>query len=982
MRLVSYDCEVFAHDWLVTLKDKETGVYTCIWNDNEALKMALSDDCIYVGFNSKHYDQYIIKAIAAGFAPEEIKKVNDFIIAGGQGWQCPLLDGIYFRFSNVDIRDDTQQGLSLKAIEGHLGMSVKGSSVPFDIDRPLTPEEKAETEFYCKHDVDTAERLIDIRKDYLKNKINLGRLAGLDEVKAMGMTNAKLTAAMLKATKKPHDDERKYVYPDNLRKEYIPPEVFAFFDRMYDETIPDSELFKGKFNLTIGECPVTLGYGGIHGAIPNFFWEESEHRGIWNEDVGSYYPHLCTINGYTSRNIPSPQIYEDILDRRMKAKAAGDKHTANALKLVCNTTYGCLLNQYNDLYDPLMGRSVCISGQLYLLELAEHCYQEIEGLRIVQLNTDGIMVECDKKDYDTLTTICAEWQSRTGFDLEEDTVIKIAQKDVNNYVEVQPGGKAKAKGGYLVKGIAPAGAFNINNSCVIVATALKEFFVNGTPVEDTINSCDDIFQFQIIAKAGAKYREAYHVVDGEKRSVQKVNRVYATADERYGKIFKVKAEDDSEAKIDSLPEHCIIDNDNELSIDEVDRSFYIAMAKKRVDDFKGIKPEKTKKPRRTKKMATTTKTANVYQKLLTARAKFLEANVEKTSHKCVDNLMRVIETWHLTDYDKKEEIKMSNSPLVVYTNLSPNHSGQRTHSIDRITPHCVVGQLSAENICGCFISTSRQASCNYGIGTDGRISMSVEEKNRSWCSSSRENDQRAVTIECASDKTAPYAFNGAVYASLVNLCVDICQRNGKSKLLWLGDKNKTLAYAPKSDEMVLTVHRWFANKSCPGDWLYNRLGNLATEVTKRLTGGSTDTGKVDVPSDGKTLYRVQTGAFSKRSNADAWAAKLKAAGFNTYIVQMGNLYKVQVGAYSQKSNAENMMVKLKAVGYDAFITTKSGTAAGTAKKSAAEIAKEIYNGTCSDARWSSWGNGADRVNRLKQAGYDPSEVQSEVNKLF
>lgn len=327
------------------------------------------------------------------------------------------------------------------------------------------------------------------------------------------------------------------------------------------------------------------------------------------------------------------------------------------------------------------------------------------------------------------------------------------------------------------------------------------------------------------------------------------------------------------------------------------------------------------------------------------------------------------------------------SPRYAQVDVSVDNRGSvtvvvATHSIDRITPHCVVGQLSAESICGCFISTSRQASCNYGIGTDGRISMSVEEKNRSWCSSSRENDQRAVTIECASDKTAPYAFNDAVYASLVNLCVDICQRNGKSKLLWLDDKNKTLAYAPKSDEMVLTVHRWFANKSCPGDWLYNRLGNLAAEVTKRLTGGSTDTGKVDVPSDGKTLYRVQTGAFSKRSNADAWAAKLKAAGFDTYIVQMDNLYKVQVGAYSQKSNAENMMAKLKANGYDAFITTKSGTAAGTAKKSAAEIAKEIYNGTCSDSRWSSWGNGADRINRLKQAGYDPSEVQSEVNKLF
>ena len=325
---------------------------------------------------------------------------------------------------------------------------------------------------------------------------------------------------------------------------------------------------------------------------------------------------------------------------------------------------------------------------------------------------------------------------------------------------------------------------------------------------------------------------------------------------------------------------------------------------------------------------------------------------------------------------------MSNSSLVSYTKISPNKTSPRQQKIDRITPHCVVGQLSAESICGCFTSPSRQASCNYGIGTDGRISLCVEEKDRSWCSSSGANDHRAITIECASDMTTPYAMNGNVYESLIKLCVDICNRYEKSKLIWFGDKDKTLNYAPKSDEMILTVHRWFDNKSCPGDWLYNRLGNLATEVTKRLTGGSADTGKVDVPSDGKTLYRVQVGAFSKRSNADAWAAKLKAAGFDTYIVQMGNLYKVQVGAYSQKSNAENMMAKLKAAGYDAFITTKSGTADGTAKKSAAEIAKEIYNGTCSDARWSSWGNGADRVNRLKQAGYEPSEVQSEVNKLF
>lgn len=178
----------------------------------------------------------------------------------------------------------------------------------------------------------------------------------------------------------------------------------------------------------------------------------------------------------------------------------------------------------------------------------------------------------------------------------------------------------------------------------------------------------------------------------------------------------------------------------------------------------------------------------------------------------------------------------TNSPLVTYTKLSPNHSGQRTHGIDRITPHCVVGQLTAAGICGCFTSPAREASCNYGIGTAGDIGMCVEEKNRSWCSSSSSNDQRAVTIECASDMSEPYAMNSAVYATLILLCTDICRRNGKKKLLWLGDKATTLNYSPKADEMVLTVHRWFANKSCPGDWLYSKMGELAAKVTAALGG--------------------------------------------------------------------------------------------------------------------------------------------------
>lgn len=176
----------------------------------------------------------------------------------------------------------------------------------------------------------------------------------------------------------------------------------------------------------------------------------------------------------------------------------------------------------------------------------------------------------------------------------------------------------------------------------------------------------------------------------------------------------------------------------------------------------------------------------------------------------------------------------TNSPLVTYVRLSPNHSGLRTHVIDRITPHCVVGQLSVEALGDTFLPAQRQASSHYGIGPDGRVAMYVEEKNRSWCSSSRANDQRAVTIECASDTSAPYAMNETVFETLVTLCADICRRNGKSRLLWIPDKEAALAYEPKKDEMLLTVHRWFADKSCPGDWLYSRLGTLAWQVTDRM----------------------------------------------------------------------------------------------------------------------------------------------------
>lgn len=178
--------------------------------------------------------------------------------------------------------------------------------------------------------------------------------------------------------------------------------------------------------------------------------------------------------------------------------------------------------------------------------------------------------------------------------------------------------------------------------------------------------------------------------------------------------------------------------------------------------------------------------------------------------------------------------RMNNSPLATVTQISPNRNSPRNHKIDRITIHCFVGQVTAARGLQVFLPTSKQASCNYVVGHDGSIGLCVDEGDRSWCSSSSSNDNRAVTIETASESTAPYKVTDKAYSALLDLVTDICRRNGAKRLLWFGDKDKTLAYTPKDGEMVMTVHRWFANKSCPGDYLYERHGEIAAEVTRRL----------------------------------------------------------------------------------------------------------------------------------------------------
>lgn len=312
---------------------------------------------------------------------------------------------------------------------------------------------------------------------------------------------------------------------------------------------------------------------------------------------------------------------------------------------------------------------------------------------------------------------------------------------------------------------------------------------------------------------------------------------------------------------------------------------------------------------------------------------------------------------------------MSNSPLVNYMQISPNRYSPRNHKIDTITIHCVVGQCSVETLGGIFAPVSRQASSNYGIGPDGRIGMYVEEKDASWCSSSYENDNRAITIEVASDTTHPYAVTDKAYNALIELVTDICKRNGIKKLLWKGDKS----LIGQTDKQNMTVHRWFENKACPGDYLYNLHGDIANKVNAKLG--------VNEPAEkNKVTYYVQIGAYSIKANAENKLKLVKAKGFSdAFITKVGNIYKVQTGAFNIKTNADTQLDKVKKAGFkDAFVTTIGGGAVVTqttsAKKSVEEVAKEVIAGK--------WGVGAERKTALEKAGYNYSAVQAEVNKLL
>lgn len=636
-----FDIEVFKYNWLVSIYELDTGTWHDFWdNDIEIMRLYLEEnENILSGFNIKHYDNPVVMAMLNDYDVCEIKAVNDKIIIDGKlAMDIEECRGQRW-YSSFDLMDDTQVGTSLKGFEAHMGFPIVESSVPFDIDRTLTEDEKKETVYYCHKDIEATIHLMYERRDYLATKKRLGARKDIPAEEAMYMTNAKLTAKYLGAVMQKHDDDFAYQFPDNILYQYIDKGVIEFFKGIREGDLLLEDKAK-SYNGRIGNCEYRVGAGGIHGCNGVYNMRADDEHLILNDDVNQFYPSMIVENGYLSRNVPNPDDYKQVTIERKKAKAAGNKKDANSLKLVNNTTYGAQKNRYNALYDPLMALSICLSGQLYLLELATHLYQDAH-VELIQLNTDGVMFRIHKDNLETAREILREWQERTHFTLEEDEIELIIQKDVNNYLERQVNGSKKVKGGALVRGISPVGAFSINNNATIIPDAIKAWFFDGIPVEKTIGECNDIFKFQYVAKASSKYKNVYHLqLDNGQINyvpVQRCNRVYASKNPLLGKLYKQKTDDGTKEQMASLPDNCIVDNDNKLSIDSINKSWYIGEAKRVIETFTQYKTEGVVDNMATKKEVTITPSEassemNIYQKLLKARIEFEMMKVQPSGY--------------------------------------------------------------------------------------------------------------------------------------------------------------------------------------------------------------------------------------------------------------------------------------------------------------------------------------------------------------
>ncbi len=590
--MVIYDFEVFRHDWCVVWLDTDTRKYYNIVNDKRKLESFYKKyrNTIMVGYNSNHYDKYILQGILCGFDPYDI---SDWIIQKErQGWQYSSLLR-EFPIINYDCMINRET--SLKKCECGLGMRIVESSVPFDIKRKLTPKEMKEVLKYCQHDVKATFEVFMLKgfpmspQDEFMTSVGIIKEFGFP-IEWLAKTKAQLGVAVIGAKKgKRYDDEFDIMIPKNV--------ILGKYQHVAEWfTNPDNHWYKGykigksgkkvevknEFKTIIAGIEHTLAWGGIHGSVE----KKTINGRLLMCDFASLYPNIMINYGLISRGVTSHKKFIELVMVRLELKAKGDPKEKN-YKIPINGAYGQMGFEQSAMYDKKMANNVCVHGQLIAVDLVDKL--ESHGA-ILNTNTDGVLIQVfDDESESAVRKICKEVGDRLKIKIDIEEYTRFVVKDVNNYVAVKPNGKYKAKGSY-VKDLKPY-EYSLN----IVNKALREYFINDVPVEETISTCQNLRDFQIIAKAGRKYS---HVLYGGRKINEKTNRVFASMNQSRGGLEKVKKEDASIARIEMTPEHCLIINEDireYVSLpQELDKQWYIDLANRRVNDFKGIKTKRKK----------------------------------------------------------------------------------------------------------------------------------------------------------------------------------------------------------------------------------------------------------------------------------------------------------------------------------------------------------------------------------------------------
>ena len=566
--MLFYDFEVFIYDWLVVINDASNRKEKVIVNDPDALQKFYEEHCndIWTGYNSRHYDQYILKGIICGFDP---KKINDYIILkGNPGWkfssmfkQIPLL--------NYDVMLGTDRGL--KSFEGFMGNNIKETSVPFDIDRKLTPEEIEQTIFYCRHDVQQTMEVFIRRVQEFNTMMYFIKHFHLP-ISSLSKTKAQLAAEILGGNRKGQNFDDEFQFPI---LDCISLNKYKHIADWYRNP-ENHDYTKSQDDVMVAGVPHTFSWGGGHGAIPKYHAKGD----FLIVDVTAYYPSLQKQYHFGYRVMDNPENFEFIHDSNIAFKRKGDKKARLPFKIMDNAISGQMKQKQSALYDPMSNNSICINGQLLLLDLIEHLEPFCE---LVQNNTDGIIIRLKDydRDFDIIDDVVAEWEHRTGMKMDFDTFFgEIFQKDVNNYLIVdRETGAMKTKGGYIKQ------LSDLDYDLPILNKAVVNYMVHGILPEQTIQQCDDLKEFQLVSKISNKFS---HILHGDKPIKEKCIRVFASKNPNDAGVKKVSIRTGRPAKLTNSPEHCFIWNDEVNGVKvpaKLDKQWYINFANKRLSDF-------------------------------------------------------------------------------------------------------------------------------------------------------------------------------------------------------------------------------------------------------------------------------------------------------------------------------------------------------------------------------------------------------------